>query len=165
MKVAEMLNDGKFTKHQRFTIIFLLSFLVCFTVIGTSLWVISQLPVPPETPVIEALTQPFVVCDKVVKAGGVLKYKIHYEKRLDIPGELTKQLVGVSANGEIILIAADDTAGHLPLGAVKGTGFVKIPEYTPPGIYYLRLTATYDLPGRKLDRNISVTEKFEVVKP
>ena len=162
MKVAEMLNDGKFTKHQRLAIIFLLSFLSCFTVIGTSFWVISQLP---ESPVIEALTQPFVVCDKVVKAGSVLHYKVHYAKRLDIPGELTKQLVGVSSNGETILIAADDTAGHLPLGIVKGKGYVRIPDYTPPGTYHLKLTATYDLPGRKLDRNIAITEKFEVVKP
>ena len=165
MKVAEMLNDGKFTKHQRLTIIFLLSFLSCFTVIGTSLWVISQLPVLPEPPVIQALTQPFAVCNKVVKAGGVLSYKVHYQKRLDIPGELTKQLVGVSSSGESVLIAADDTAGHLPLGTVRGQGYVRIPDYTPPGIYHLKLTATYDLPGRKLDRNVSVTEKFEVVKP
>ena len=157
-----MLNDGKFTKLQRLTIIFLLSFISSFAVIGSFLWVISKLP---ESPVIKALTQPFVVCNKVVKAGDVLKYKIHYEKRLDISGELTKQLVGVGADGEIVIIAADETAGHLQSGTVKGTGYVRIPEYAPPGIYYLKLTATYDLPGRKIDRNVSVTEKFEVVKP
>ena len=156
-----MLNDGKFTKHQRLMILFLLSFLSSFAVIGGVLWVISKLP---EAPVIKALTQPFAVSNKVVKAGDVLKYKVHYEKRLDIPGELTKQLVGVSSSGESVLIAADDTAGHLPVGTVKGKGFVRIPDYTPPGTYYLKLTATYDLPGRKLDRNVSVTEKFEVVK-
>ena len=157
-----MLNDGKFTKLQRGAIIFLLSFISSFAIIGGFVWVISQLPEPP---VIKALTQPFVVCNKVVKAGDVLKYKVHYEKWLDIPGELTKQLVGVSSSGESVLIAADDTAGHLPLGTVKGEGFVRIPEYTPPGIYYLKLTATYILPGWKVDRNVSVTEKFEVVKP
>ena len=157
-----MLNDGKFTKHQRLAIIFLLSFVSAFVVIGGSLWIISQLP---DAPIIQALTQPFVVCDKIVKAGGVLQYKVHYQKRLDIPGALTKQLIGVDTDGTAIMIAADDTAGHLQIGTVRGTGYVRIPEYTPPGIYYLKLTATYDLPGHKIDRNVSVTEKFEVVKP
>ena len=156
-----MLNDGKFTHWQRLSILFGGTFVVSFILIGGLLLILSTYF---SQPVIRPMTQPFKVCNTKVKAGEVLQYKVHYLKRLDIPGDLTKQLVGVTAEGESILIPADDTAGHLSIGETKATGFVVIPIYTPPGIYYLRLSATYNL-GWRVDRNISVTEKFEVVKP
>ena len=156
-----MLNDGKFTRYQRLSILFGGTFVVAFILIGGLLLILS---IYYSQSVIRPLTQPFLVCSKTVKAGEVLRYKIHYQKRLDIPGDLTKQLVGVGADGEVILIPADETAGHLNVGETKATGFVVIPAYTPPGMYYLKLSATYNL-GWRIDRDVSVTENFEVVKP
>ena len=156
-----MLNDGKFTPAQRYSILFGLAFIICFLVFGVTAMVFvanfSQ-------PIIKPLTQPFKVCSKTVKAGEVLQYKIHYHKRLNISGDLTKQLVGMGSDGELIYIPAYETAGHLAIGEVRAIGFVVIPAFTPPGTYYLRLSAAYNL-GWRIDRDVSVTEKFEVVKP
>ena len=158
--VAKMLNDGKFTHYQRLSILFGGSFIVAFLLIGGLLFILSTFF---SQPVIRPMTQPFKVCTKTVKAGEALQYKVHYYKRLDIPGDLTKQLVGTGTDGEAILIPAEETAGHLHIGETKATGFVVIPIYTPPGTYYLKLSATYNL-GWRIDRDISITEKFEVVK-
>jgi hypothetical protein len=113
--------------------------------------------------VLTSLTQPFEICEdtKVVKPGGLVKYKIHYKKSLDIPGDLAKQLVLKTKTGELMYITLSSFSGHLEVGEVKNVGLALIPDWTPEGIGYIKLSASYNL-GWKIDRNVSITDKFEI---
>jgi hypothetical protein len=75
--------------------------------------------------------------DKQVLAGSVLKYKITYDKRMDIQGVLTRKLIN---NVKIDLA---DMAATAPVGDDSECVYVKVPHYTDPGIYYLWWSAKY----------------------
>jgi len=117
-----------------------------------------------DRPVMVALDDQFEVLNpgKVVRAGDVLKYRIHYYKRLDMPGDITKQLIRVDSKDDRFSIPLADTAGHLPKGEIKMIGLARVPNLTPPGRYILRLSATYNL-GWTAQHNTAQTEPFEVI--
>lgn len=117
-----------------------------------------------DRPVITNLDSIFKVCTKTVKAGELLKYRIHYYKRLDIPGDITKQLIlTVKDTGEIIYIPLSDTAGHLPVGKIDQFAYAQIPDWTPAGTGQIKLSSSYNL-GLRVSHNTVFTEKFEVVR-
>jgi hypothetical protein len=112
--------------------------------------------------IIGCKTNPKGLCQ--IKPGEVVRYRIHYLKRLDIPGDITKQLIIVSKEtGETIYIPLSDTSGHLPLGETVADAFAYIPLWTPEGIGYIKLSSSYNL-GWMVSHNVATTEKFEVVK-
>jgi hypothetical protein len=149
------------SKNQRKIFIFLIAIIGCTFIIWLIHWTLFPFS---GIQVITPLTQPFKVLNKKVKAGGVLEYQIHYYKSMDIPGEIFKQLIGLDKNDNIIsAIPLTDSAGHLPGGKIKLRAFARIPDFTPPGIYYLKLSPGYNL-GSRVDRKGSaITEKFEVI--
>jgi hypothetical protein len=75
--------------------------------------------------------------DKQVLAGSVLKYRITYDKRMDIQSVLTRKLIN---NVKIDLA---DTIATAPVGDDSECVYVKVPHYTDPGIYYLWWSAKY----------------------
>lgn len=111
-------------------------------------------------PVIKAIDAPFEVCNvgKTVPAGGALCYHIKYVKYRDIPGELTKQLVGTDGS---VVIPLDNPSGHLPPGYIDTHAYVHIPGYVPPNEYRLKITATHNM-GIYVQHSVAWTEPFRV---
>jgi len=115
-------------------------------------------------PVIVTLTQPFRICDKNnndLHPGSTLRYWVHYLKFKDIPGTITKELVGVTNRDEKIEIPLADTVGHLSLGITDQVAVIRIPDYTPPGKYKLKLSSTH-FTGILSKRSVAWTAGFEV---
>jgi hypothetical protein len=117
----------------------------------------------PSKPVIVSYG-PFEICSdtKVVKPGGVVCYNIKYFKRIDIPGDITKQLILTLPDGEEMYIPLSDTAGHLPVGEVKKKACVRIPDWTPNGIGKIKLSASYNFGNAPPSHDIAYTKEFEV---
>jgi hypothetical protein len=115
-------------------------------------------------PVMIPVNPPFKVCAKEVHPGDVVAYKIHYYKRIDIPGELSKQLIiKDKKTGEESYIPLESYAGHLPAGDVQKIGFAKIPEWTPEGKGRIKISSSH-YTGKIRQFNTAYTEYFEVVK-
>jgi hypothetical protein len=74
---------------------------------------------------------------KQVLAGSVLKYKITYEKKMNVTGVLTRKLIN---NVKIDLA---DMAATAPVGDDQECVYVKVPHYTDPGLYYLWWSVKY----------------------
>jgi hypothetical protein len=117
-----------------------------------------------DRPVVVPIDPPFKVENKVVHPGDVVTYHIHYYKRLDIPGELTKQLVVTDKQtGEKSYIPLDMVAGHLPVGDVQATAFAKIPEWAPAGKARIKISSSH-FTGKIRQFATVYTEYFEVKK-
>jgi hypothetical protein len=94
---------------------------------------------------------------KQVKAGGILVYKITYNKKMDIQGTLTRKLVN---SYKMDLMDSRVTA---PVGKDCDMIPVNIPSFADPGIYYLWWSAEYQVnPLRKITVSVE-SEKFEVI--
>jgi hypothetical protein len=119
----------------------------------------------PEKPVIISFG-PFEICNdtKVVRPGGIVCYKVHYYKRMDIPGDITKQLILTLSDGEEMYVPLIDTAGHLPVGDVKKKACVKLPDWIPEGIGRIKLSSSYYLGNKPPSHNVAFTKEFEVRK-
>ena len=118
----------------------------------------------PEKPVIVSYG-PFPICadTKVVKPGGIVCYKIHYVKRLDIPGDITKQLILKPKDGsQEIYIPLQDTAGHLPVGDIQKKACVRIPDWIPESTGIIKLSSSYNLGRSQVSRDVAYTTEFEV---
>jgi len=116
-------------------------------------------------PIITAIDSPFPICDgyKVVHPGNVVCYKIHYYKRLDIPGELTKQLIITDKEGHEFYLPLEYVSGHLPVGTTDTLAYARIPSWTPEGTAKIKLTAAH-FTGRIRQFVTVYTEPFEVKK-
>jgi hypothetical protein len=109
---------------------------------------------------------PFEIYDdtRVVRPGGIVCYKIHYKKRLDIPGDITKQLILTLPSGDEMYVPLLDTAGHLPVGDVQKKSCVKLPDWIPEGIGRIKLSASYHLGDKPPSYNVAYTKEFEIRK-
>ena len=107
---------------------------------------------------------PFEICKEtlVVRPGGIVCYKIHYTKRLDIPGDITKQLILKQEDGQELYIPLVDTAGHLPVGEVIKKACVRIPDWVFNGTGKIKLSASYNLGSQPPSRDVAYTKEFEV---
>lgn len=115
-------------------------------------------------PIIVAINTPFKISDdsRVIRPGGFVKYKIHYFKRLDIPGELTKQLIiKDQTTGIEYYLPLEYRSGHLPAGDIETWAFARIPNFTPDGEARIKLTSAH-FTGRIRQFNTVFTETFEV---
>lgn len=116
-------------------------------------------------PIIVPIDPPFKICNgySTIKPGGVVCYKIHYYKRLDIPGEITKQLIIKDANGKEIYLPLEYSSGHLPTGDTQAQAYVLIPSWVPEGAAKIKLTSAH-FTGRVRQFATVYTEPFEVKK-
>jgi hypothetical protein len=102
---------------------------------------------------------------QVVKPGGLVCYHIHYFKRLDIAGDISKQLtITPKDGGEKVSCPLIDSAGHLALGDIKRKSCVKIPDWVPDGEGVITLSATYNMGNKPPSRNIAYTKPFTIRK-
>jgi hypothetical protein len=117
----------------------------------------------PDKPIITSYG-PFEICEnsEVVQPGGIVCYKVNYFKRLDIPGDITKQLILRLPDGEELYVPLADTAGHLPPGIVKKKACVRLPDWLPDGIGKIKLSASYNLGNKQPSRDVAFTKEFEV---
>ena len=122
-----------------FTLFFVYAIAVCY-------WLLY----PYKPIVIESLI--VKNADKKVYAGTHLKYKIIYNKKMDITGVLSRKLIN---NVKIDLA---DSMADAPVGADTDCVYVKIPRYADPGIYYLWWSATYKV---NPIRSVTVSKKSD----
>ena len=118
------------------------------------------------TKVIESMGKSFKICEetKIVKPGEVVCYIIHYRKYVDIPGDITKQLIVTPRDGGMeVYIPLGDTAGHLPVGDIQKKAYAQLPLFTPEGTAMIKLSSSYHI-GNKPFVDVIFTEKFEVRK-
>ena len=73
-----------------------------------------------------------------VCAGDALYHQVRFTKHVNRPGTVSIQIV----DGYVITLP--DQTSNLPKGDVAKMGAVTIPKSTPPGIYYLLITITYE---------------------
>jgi hypothetical protein len=114
-------------------------------------------------PVLVAIGAPFKVDTPVVHPGGVVTYHIHYFKRIDVPGDLYKQLIIKQKNGEEAYLPLESHSGHLPPGDVQKMAFAKIPDWAPEGKGKIKLSSTH-FTGQARQYTVVYTESFEVKK-
>jgi hypothetical protein len=128
-----------------------------------AIFIASAIHKMPIKPVITSYG-PFEICKdtQVVKPGAPVCYKVHYYKRLDIPGDITKQLILKLPDGEEMWVPLQDTAGHLPVGDVKKKACVRLPDWLPDGIGKIKLSASYNLGDRPPSHDVAYTKEFEV---
>jgi hypothetical protein len=116
--------------------------------------------------VIESIGSPFKICQgyEIVKPGHVVCYVIHYFKYVDIPGDITKQLIIQPNDGSLeVYLPLGDSAGHLPVGEVKKKGYALIPDYVPEGKAKIKLSSSYHI-GNRPYYDTAFTKEFEVRK-
>jgi hypothetical protein len=128
-------------------------------------YIVTSIQNMPSKPVIKSYG-PFEICKdtKTVRPGGIVCYRVHYYKRLDIPGDITKQLILNTGDGEEMYVPLSDTAGHLPVGEVKKKACVRLPDWLPNGTARIKLSASYDLGNAPPSRDVAFTKEFEVVR-
>lgn len=116
-------------------------------------------------PIIVAKEKVFKICRgyEIVKPGEAVCYQIHYFKRLDIPGELTKQLVIQTPEGKKVYLPLEYLSGHLPVGEVNTRAYAKIPDWAPEGKARIKITSAH-FTGRVRQFCTVYTEPFEVRK-
>jgi hypothetical protein len=149
---------------------FLSSFVVFLLIGSTYLIAIDWID---NRPVLTPLDQKFrvIVCDNnqitlpngtimgTVKPGESVQYEIHYFKRLDIPGDVSKQLiVKPKAGGPEVYIPLRDVAGHLPVGEVRKRAYVNIPAWTPEGIARVKISSTHLTRGNPQHSTVETDE-------
>ena len=131
--------------------LFVLTFVIS---IGTCAWWLFY----PYEPIIVKSIEIFNP-DKQVKAGDELIYKITYDKKMDLKGELIRTL----NNGVKITLSSSDVAA--PVGKDCDKVRVKIPGFADPGKdYFMGWHVEYRV---NMLRRVSVyaeSDKFEVVK-
>jgi hypothetical protein len=148
---------------------------VTFLVVGAIyLWVASY---ADSAPVMIPLDKEFKItgCNKitlptgkvrfVVKPGDPIEYEIHYQKNLDIPGDVTKQLIVKPLDGGVmeVFIPLSGVAGHLPVGEIKKRAFASLPLWTPEGTGRIKISSSHLVKGRPR-YSIVETEEFEIRK-
>jgi hypothetical protein len=152
-----------FRRYTDFGVYFYLRFMVIATILAScilagllSYWAFDS------TVPIETYPKPYKVVypeDKIVRQGEFITYEFSYNKTSDLVPKIQRQFV----DGLIFNVAGEQT----PTVANKGRGVARaqlhIPETLPPGKYYVRITATYDINPIKDYVNVSKTETFEVV--
>jgi hypothetical protein len=94
---------------------------------------------------------------KSAKQGGVLSYHYSFDKRMDVRGDVSKQFVD-----GIIFQAEKSLVTQRPLGRGHVHCEIPIPETLPPGVYKLRITATYQVNPIRTVTYVHDTEFFEV---
>jgi hypothetical protein len=118
-----------------------------------------------ERPVVVPINEPFTICNgyKIVKPGNAVCYKIHYFKRIDIPGDLTKQLIITAKDGKEYYLPLESTSGHLPAGEVEKLAFAKISDWSPEGIAHIKISSIHQT-SKGPQFSTVITDKFEVRK-
>jgi hypothetical protein len=138
---------------------------LCATLVGLVL-INGVKSIVSSRPVMTALDDTFKVCPefKTVKPGAAVCYKIHYFKRLDIPGDVSKQLIVTDKRtGQEVYIPLVDTAGHLPPGNVSKLAYARIPDWTPEGKAKIKISSTHNIGGPP-QHTVVYTDEFEVKK-
>lgn len=106
----------------------------------------------PYTPA-EFLNQPFPVEKDTIAQGEVLRYYIHYNKKMDVPVEVTQTLINH------VQINFPQTSTRLPLGEYKVmNNDITIPSFITPGTAYLCVTFIYKVNPL---REITITTRTE----
>jgi hypothetical protein len=95
--------------------------------------------------------------NKTVKQGGVLHYRITYDKHDSVPGIIHRQLVGAFT----VLYA--DTPGMNEAGKGSIVTPLPIPAYAEPGKYRLLWRSDYPVNPMRHDYDIVWSDEFEIV--
>lgn len=92
-----------------------------------------------------------------VVQGGLLRYALHYDKRLPIPATITKQLVNT------FLITATPLIGNIAVGKGSLISGMRVPARADVGTYVLKWEAAYQVNHFRKIIVSSVSEPFQVI--
>ena len=100
---------------------------------------------------------------KQVEAGGVLKYTIRMDKKVDLAPNISRYLVSADNPRESITITSATLGGMIRSDTHK-TVMLTVPFWTPPGKWYIRARVIYPYWGGNVpvERDYR-TPVFEVV--
>lgn len=108
--------------------------------------------------VLEINNLPYPVLNSPVQSGDQLQYKIDVCKNRALVARVSPQIVGD------VVIALDSYHSNVEAGCnITVIGNVVIPEFTPSGTYYAKITITYAIHPWRDVTYVAYTENFEVI--
>jgi len=108
--------------------------------------------------VMDIYDTPYKVDKKTVYQGEQLTYSFRYCKYIDAPATIKREFV------DGIVFQSDENESNLPVGCGTQVVTLKIPTVLPPGEYYLRIKATWEVNPIRTIKLINRTESFEVLE-
>jgi hypothetical protein len=97
--------------------------------------------------------------DKVVRQGGFITYEFAYVKTSSVIPTIQRQFV----DGLVFNVAAPQSPTVTAPGKGIARAQIPIPETLPPGKYYIRIIADYEMNPIRHLQYTNLTETFEVV--
>ena len=137
-------------KMYIFTMIFL-GIVMCLILI-----VIAMMTIP-----VKALTfedDKFPITSHEIKPGGIVEYAVKGTKHNDLPATVGRQLINS------YIYNYTQVVGNLPIGSFDKKVQLNIPEYAESGIYFVRITYTYQVNPFRKEVIVKDTETFMVIK-
>lgn len=112
-------------------------------------------------------TQPYIVQNKQVKAGDMLRYSFDYCRFTDADVEIIHQVRGandVRLNNVGVVFKVADAGLRLRPGCGSATKGIHLPQTLPPGVYYLEEQLSYFVNPFQTIHHEFRSEEFEVIE-
>lgn len=104
------------------------------------------------------LKTPIHVVTKTLKPGGLLIYEVEYCKYMNLPAQVTRQLIDTEVH------FFPPVTSNLPVGCSKSRRTQELPTLLASDYYHLHITNTYQVNPLRTMTYSWDTEVFEVTK-